>query len=345
MVKTRRARGAVTDAGARPSLARDAHTLSPLVAAFLDTRSVADFIGALGKKLARTDAIWHAHAPVLVEYADRLFLAANAECVRIGFTIGKWDNAAHTTVRKVEWTSTWQEMACQSLCKRASVARMQMEYLAWKLYPIPGFEVELDGSIGQWKVVVPGPQGTFLHNAEYDTKWTFTAFPFEPPKVKFDPPIFHPNTYSSGTVCSALLMEVDCFDPRFRCRDLMLNLQHFLLHANLNSPSQTAAWQFLVSTQDRLAISLAYAVKLRDSGRAVFRSNEPFGHLAVPHVVFDQEEDFMLHELHPGPGPTNWAERFAQGRRALDLDPARPLSHAIYPAVVHGQWPQARYVS
>ena len=345
MVKTRRGRGAVTDAGTRPSLARDAHTLSPLVAAFLDTRSVADLIGALGKKLARTDAIWRAHAPVLVAYAERLFLAANAECVRIGFTIGKWDDASHTTVRKVEWTSTWQEMACQSLCKRASVARVQMEYLAWKLYPIPGFEVELDGSIGQWKVVVPGPQGTFLHNAEYDTKWTFNAFPFEPPKIRFHPSIFHPNVFPSGTVCSALLNEEVCFDPRFRCRDLMLNLQHFLLHANLNSPSQTAAWQFLVSTQDRLAISLAYAVKLRDSGRAVFRSNEPFGHLAVPHVVFDEEEDVMLREFPPGPGPLNWPERFAQGRRALDLDPARPLSHAIYPAVVHAQWPPDRYVS
>jgi ubiquitin-conjugating enzyme E2 I len=340
MVQTRRARGAVTDAGERPSLARDAHTFSPLVAAFLDTRSVADLIGALGKKLARTDAIWHAHAPVLVAYADRLFLAANAECVRIGFTIGKWDDASRTTVRKVEWTSTWQEMACQSLCKRASVARVQMEYLAWKLYPIPGFEVELDGSIGQWKVVVPGPQGTFLHNAEYDTKWTFNAFPFEPPRVKFDPPIFHPNVFPSGTVCSALLNDEECFDPRFRCRDLMLNLQHFLLHANLNCPEQMAAYQFLVSNQDHLA----YAVKLRDSGRAVFRSNEPFGHLAVPHVVFDEEEDFMLHELHPGPGPKNWPERFAQGRRALDLDPARPLSHAIYPAVLHGQWPPVGYV-
>ena len=136
-------------------------------------------------------------------------------------------------------------------------------------------------------------------------------------------------------------MEEDAFDPRFRCRDIMLNLQHLLLHANLNCPEQAAAYNFLVSTRDHLA----YAVKLRDSGRAVFRSNEPFGHLAVPHVVFDQEEDFMLHELHPGPGPTNWAERFAQGRRALDLDPARPLSHAIYPAVLHGQWPQVRYVS
>ena len=121
----------------------------------------------------------------------------------------------------------------------------------------------------------------------------------------------------------------------------MLNLQHFLLHASLNSPAQTAAFRFLVSNQDHLA----YAVKLRDSGRAVFRSNEPFGHLAVPHVVFDEEEDFMIHEPHPGPGPKNWPERFAQGRRALDLDPARPLRHAIYPAAVHAHWPPVRYVS
>ena len=342
MVKTRRARGAVTDAGARPSLARDAHTLSPLVAAFLDTRSVADFIGALGKKLARTDAIWHAHAPVLVAYADRLFLAANAERARLGY------DSDEDVAQQGGWlTSTWQKMAWQSLCKRASVARMQMEYLAWKLFPIPGFKVELmfpnamepnadvPGSINVWKVVVPGPQGSFLHHTEYDTRWAFRAFPFRPPKIQFHPKIFHPNVYPSGTVSSALLNEEECFDPRFRCRDLMLNLQHLLLHGCHNDICQLNIQQFLWDgsggspSPDK---RLAYAKQLRDSGRAVFRSNESFGHRAVPHILFDHDDDFISRRDRPWLG------------RVGDLDPARPLSHAVYPAILDDEWLQTRLV-
>ena len=109
-------------------------------------------------------------------------------------------------------------MACVALVKRAGCARLQLEYLAWTLFPIPGFRVALvEGDLSKWRVVVPGLQGSFLHNTEYDTEWTFPFnFPFRPPRVKFVPPVFHPNVYPSGTVCSAILNEVEAYQSTYR---------------------------------------------------------------------------------------------------------------------------------
>jgi ubiquitin-conjugating enzyme E2 I len=33
-------------------------------------------------------------------------------------------------------------------------------------------------------------------------------YPTSPPKVKFVPPLFHPNVYPSGTVCLSLLVTI-----------------------------------------------------------------------------------------------------------------------------------------
>lgn len=31
------------------------------------------------------------------------------------------------------------------------------------------------------------------------------TYPLEPPSMKFDPPLFHPNVYPDGTVCISIL--------------------------------------------------------------------------------------------------------------------------------------------
>lgn len=39
-------------------------------------------------------------------------------------------------------------------------------------------------------------------------------YPSTPPKCKFDPPLFHPNVYPSGTVCLSILDENKVFFRR-----------------------------------------------------------------------------------------------------------------------------------
>ncbi|CAK5050225.1 unnamed protein product [Meloidogyne enterolobii] len=56
-----------------------------------------------------------------------------------------------------------------------------------------------------WKCAIPGPKDTIWEGGLYKLQMNFEDdFPFTPPKCRFDPPIFHPNVYSSGTVSLSL---------------------------------------------------------------------------------------------------------------------------------------------
>ncbi len=50
-------------------------------------------------------------------------------------------------------------------------------------------------------------------------------FPSTPPKVKFVPPLFHPNVYPSGTVCLSLLDEEKDWRPAITVKQLLLGIQ------------------------------------------------------------------------------------------------------------------------
>ena len=50
---------------------------------------------------------------------------------------------------------------------------------------------------------------------------------------KFNPPIFHPNVYSSGAICSSLLNEIKCgWSPSCTHKLLLLALQEMLHDPN-----------------------------------------------------------------------------------------------------------------
>ena len=168
-----------------------------------------------------------------------------------------------------------------------------------------------------WKVTVPGPQGSFLQNYEYDTIWEFQyGYPYNPPKIVFDPSIFHYNVLSSprngaawelidvprGTPWTDVLTDrrhYSLWNGDFRNRDLMLHLQDFLVNVCEEKGCHTESMRLLQHPSvdhDGLRMDdearLAYATRLRDSGRAVIRDQtRPFGHRAVPHVVCDPVAD------------------------------------------------------
>ena len=47
---------------------------------------------------------------------------------------------------------------------------------------------------------------------------------------KFEPPLFHPNVYPSGTVCLSLLDEEKDWRPAVTIKQVCLNLKHFTLN-------------------------------------------------------------------------------------------------------------------
>lgn len=65
---------------------------------------------------------------------------------------------------------------------------------------------------------------------------------------KFDPPIFHPNIFPSGSVCLSILSEDKDWVPTITLKQVLLGIQDLLGNPNLADPAQRDAW--LMCKQD-----------------------------------------------------------------------------------------------
>lgn len=67
-------------------------------------------------------------------------------------------------------------------------------------------------------------------------------YPTSPPKCKFEPPLFHPNVYPSGTVCLSLLDEEKDWRPAITIKQILLGIQDLLNEPNIKDPAQAEAY-------------------------------------------------------------------------------------------------------
>ena len=344
------------------------------VVVYASTRSVADLFSTSRELRGHTNAWWRAHADMLKHFEERLYDAAEAEARELppytrrldagrNDPIGdleappwhprdyaKHEESLHENNRAPTNQISWKVLKNVGTWTRVLQIRLHLEYLAWRLHPIPGFRVELvkprhdigTPSLYTWKVTVPGPQGSFLQNYEFDTLWEFPyGYPYNPPRIVFDPSIFHFCVLNNpqrgiwqvadaprGFVWTDVLLErrfESAWHPGFRNRDLMLHLQDFLVNVCEEKPAHTEAttlWLERIPMQHEAdqvrlrmddAARLAYSTRLRDSGRAVIRDQtRPFGHRAVQHVVCNpvDDDEEVLEEL---------------------LGPERALDHVVLP--------------
>ncbi|PAV15726.1 ubiquitin-conjugating enzyme [Pyrrhoderma noxium] len=58
----------------------------------------------------------------------------------------------------------------------------------------------------EWEALICGPKDTPFEGGVFVAKLSFPSdYPLSPFKMKFDPPLFHPNVYPDGTVCISIL--------------------------------------------------------------------------------------------------------------------------------------------
>lgn len=74
-------------------------------------------------------------------------------------------------------------------------------------------------------------------------------FPSTPPKCRFEPPLFHPNVYPSGTVCLSLLDENKDWKPSLSIKQLLIGIQELLVSPNVEDPAQADAYQIYVQNR------------------------------------------------------------------------------------------------
>ncbi|KAK2502309.1 hypothetical protein MC885_013209 [Smutsia gigantea] len=79
-------------------------------------------------------------------------------------------------------------------------------------------------------------------------------YPSSPPKCKFEPPLFHPNVYPSGTVCLSILEEDKDWRPAITIKQILLGIQELLNEPNIQDPAQAEAYTiyWLVATWPHL---------------------------------------------------------------------------------------------
>jgi len=67
-------------------------------------------------------------------------------------------------------------------------------------------------------------------------------YPSVPPKCRFDPPLFHPNVFPSGTVCLSILDEEKDWRPSITIKQILLGIQELLNEPNPADPAQAEAY-------------------------------------------------------------------------------------------------------
>ena len=98
------------------------------------------------------------------------------------------------------------------------------------------------------KCGIPGKEGTIWEGGVYPLTMEFSGdYPSKPPKCKFDPPLFHPNVYPSGTVCLSILNEDEDWRAAITVKQVLLGIQALLNNPNPNSPAQADAYHMFIS--------------------------------------------------------------------------------------------------
>jgi len=155
-----------------------------------------------------------------------------------------------------------------------SAARLTEERKAWRRDHPFGFiarpSKNVDGTLNllNWECGIPGKPGTSWEGGLFKLRMVFKDdYPSTPPKCKFEPPLFHPNIYPSGTVCLSLLDEEKDWRPAITIKQILLGIQELLNEPNPKDPAQAEA--YAIYMQDKVE----YDKRIREQA-ARFRATD-----------------------------------------------------------------------
>ncbi|KNH09479.1 ubiquitin--protein ligase hus5 [Perkinsela sp. CCAP 1560/4] len=149
--------------------------------------------------------------------------------------------------------------------------RLREERKLWRREKPFGFwarpMVSADGTLDlmKWEAGIPGKADTPWEGGEYLLRITFPEeYPSKPPKCQFDPVLFHPNIYPSGTVCLSLLNEEKDWRPSITLKQILLAIQHLLTNENPLDPAQREPYELYTKNKDE------YFRRVKEQARRMF---------------------------------------------------------------------------
>ncbi|XP_025106372.1 SUMO-conjugating enzyme UBC9-B-like isoform X2 [Pomacea canaliculata] len=134
-----------------------------------------------------------------------------------------------------------------------ALVRLHEERKQWRKDHPHGFVAKprknSDGTLNLffWECMIPGKKETIWEGALLKLNMIFNEdYPSTPPKCKFNPPLFHPNVFPSGTVCLSLLDVEKDWRPSISVRQILAGIQELLTEPNINDPAQADAYSIYI---------------------------------------------------------------------------------------------------
>jgi ubiquitin-conjugating enzyme E2 D/E len=100
----------------------------------------------------------------------------------------------------------------------------------------------VEDNMTHWSAVLEGPAGSPYESGRFVLDLIFPPrYPFEPPKVTFRTPIFHPNVSTNGAICADILKPNGAWSPLMTVESLLVSIQSLLDDPNPSDPLNTEA--------------------------------------------------------------------------------------------------------
>ena len=115
-------------------------------------------------------------------------------------------------------------------------ARLNAEYKKILTEPPNGITAGMaKNNISEWIATIVGPTGTPYVGALYTLNITFPKnYPFAPPKIKFETPIYHCNINEQGDICMDILK--NAWMPTLTIEKVLLSISSLLADPNPDDP-------------------------------------------------------------------------------------------------------------
>ena len=100
----------------------------------------------------------------------------------------------------------------------------------------------VDDNMTHWSALIEGPIGSPYETGKFVVDLIFPPrYPFDPPRVTFRTPVFHPNVSSNGAICMDILKPNGAWSPLMTVDALLVSIQSLLDDPNPSDPLNTEA--------------------------------------------------------------------------------------------------------
>lgn len=110
----------------------------------------------------------------------------------------------------------------------------------------------IEDNLYKWDIIMIGPPDSIFEGAIIKAYIEFPhEYPYKPPQLIFNPPIFHPNVYTNGKVCISILHEgidetnyesvSERWLPSRSVNSILHSILYMISSPNLDSPANVDA--------------------------------------------------------------------------------------------------------